>query len=114
MKKYFFNFETESKQIGFYVDKKDGAPSDPDGTKDPNNKDNPWNIWKWLLFAGIIILVGILGFYIGNKIKNKNRRKRANELEDEDYEYKQKKEKDKNEYLNEEQEQDEQNSLGIN
>ena len=111
MKKYFFNFETESKQIGFYVDKEGGDSNDPDN---PNNKDNPWNLWKWILFAGIIVVVGVLGFYIGNKIKNKNRRKRANELDDDEYEYKQKKEKDKKEALNEEQGQDEQNSLGIN
>ena len=109
LKKYFFNFETESKQIGFYVDKNENAPNNPDNT---NNSEKTSNLWKWFLFAGLIILVGILGFFIGNKIKNKNRKKRANELDDEEYEYKQKMEKDKKESLNDEQ--NEQNSLGIN
>ena len=109
LKKYFFNFETESKQIGFYVDKNENDPNNPDNT---NNSEKTSNLWKWFLFAGLIILVGILGFFIGNKIKNKNRKKRANELDDEEYEYKQKMEKDKKESLNDEQ--NEQNSLGIN
>ena len=80
MKKYFFNFDVNSKTIGFY---KDLTIANSD--KKFNNK-----LLIWILFPIILIIFGVGGFFLGKMIYNKNRKKRANELDD-DYEYIQKK-----------------------
>ena len=92
MKKYFFNFDVNSKTIGFY---KDLTIANSD--KKFNNK-----LLIWILFPIILIIFGVGGFFLGKMIYNKNRKKRANELDD-DYEYQQKNKEEKlkdNENLN--------------
>ena len=107
LQKYFFNFETDNKLIGFYNNLMSNEP-----IIDKSKKGS--NIWLWFLWAFIVIVVGVGGFFIGNAIKKKNRKKRANELDDEDFEYtqKNKNEKDKGEYLYKENK--ENDPLGIN
>ena len=83
LKKYFFNFETDSRLIGFYNNL---TPKE----SNENDKNNNYNIWKWILGSSVVIIVGVVGFYIGYSIKKSNRKKRANELDDDDFEYKQK------------------------
>ena len=75
MKKYFFNFEYDSRKIGFYVDKKIS-----------NENNNNSYTWKIIIGCLIVVFVGVIGFIIGINIKKRNRKKRANELDDE-YEY---------------------------
>ena len=105
LQKYFLNFETDSKQIGFY---NNYIPKESEESKEKD--DN--NIWMWIIFGLIIIAVGVGGFFIGNCIKKKNRKKRANELDDEDFEYKQKNFNEKFNILNKEK--TENDILGIN
>ena len=107
LKKYFFNFEADSKLIGFYNNL---IPEEPNKKEDDKN----YNIWKWILWVFIVIIVGVLGFYIGHSIKKSYRKKRANELDDDDFEYKQKSNNDeKNDYLYKDN-QNEKDVLGIN
>ncbi len=106
LQKYFFNFETDSKQIGFYNNLNPTSPNDEQN--EPETK-----IWIWILWSGIVIVVGVVGFVIGFSIRKKIRKKRANELDDEDFEYKQKnKNNEKEEPFNEDN--NNKNSLGIN
>ena len=109
LEKYFFNFETDSKLIGFYNNL---IPNESIDEKEKNN----YNIWKWILWSSIVIIVGIVGFVIGFSIKKIKRKKRANELEDDDYEYKQKNNNnntdEKGEYLYKDN--NEKDVLGIN
>ena len=86
LQKYFFNFETDNKLIGFYNNLMSNEPIIDKAKKGSN-------IWLWFLWGFIVIVVGVGGFFIGNAIKKKNRKKRANELDDEDFEYSQKNEK---------------------
>jgi hypothetical protein len=62
----------------------------------------------------IVIIVGVIGFYIGYSLKKSIRKKRANELEDDDFEYKQKNNNsdEKGDYLYKEN--NEKDVLGIN
>ena len=107
LQKYFFNFETDSKQIGFYNNLNPTSPNDEQN--EPETK-----IWIWILWSGIVIVVGVVGFVIGFNIRKKIRKKRANELDDEDFEYKQKnKNNEKEEPFNEDNNNNK-NSLGIN
>ena len=109
LKKYFFNFETDSKQIGFYNNL---INDDPDNSDKYNSG---FKIWLWFLWSGLIIIVGFGGFFIGNNIRKKNRKKRANELDDEDYEYKQKNiDNKKDELINEGNNYKDNEVLGIN
>ena len=85
MKKYFFNFETESKQIGFYNNLL--LPDDSD--EEIDKEKNKYKISFWILFGIIIILLGVGGYFIVYFIKKRNRKKRANELDDDNFEYKQ-------------------------
>lgn len=85
MKKYFFNFETESKQIGFYNNLL--LPDDSD--EEIDKEKNKYKISFWILFGIIIILLGLGGYFIVYFIKKRNRKKRANELDDDNFEYKQ-------------------------
>ena len=79
MKKYFFNFESDSRTIGFYKNLI---------TEDKKDKFNKMTL-LWMFWALLLIFIGIASFYIGKFIYDKNRKKRANELDD-DYEYKEK------------------------
>ena len=85
MKKYFFNFETESRQIGFYNNLL--LPETDEEVKEEKNK---YKISFWILLGIIIILLGVGGYFVIYFIRKRNRKKRANELEDDDFEYKQK------------------------
>ena len=107
LEKYFFNFETDSKLIGFYNNL---TPKESEGKKENNN----YNIWKWIMGSFILIIVGVIGFYIGYSLKKSIRKKRANELEDDDFEYKQKNNNsdEKGDYLYKEG--NEKDVLGIN
>ena len=107
LQKYFFNFETDSKLIGFYNNLIPKESNEKEEKKD-------YNIWIWILWSSIVIIVAIVGFYIGYTIKKSSRKKRANELEDDDYEYKQKKNyvDEKGEYLYKDN--NEKDILGIN
>jgi heme/copper-type cytochrome/quinol oxidase subunit 2 len=91
MQKYFFNFETESKQIGFYNNLL--LPDDSD--EEIDKEKNKYKISFWILFGIIIILLGVGGYFIVYFIKKRNRKKRANELDD-DFEYTQQKEENSN------------------
>ena len=86
MQKYFFNFETESKQIGFY----NNLLSPTDTEEEIDDEKNKYKISFWILFGIIIILLGVVGYFIVYFIRKRSRKKRANELEDDDFEYKQK------------------------
>ena len=109
LKKYFFNFETDSKQIGFYNNLINDEPDNSD------KYNSGFKLWLWFLWSGLIIIVGFGGFFIGNNIRKKNRKKRANELDDEDYEYKQKNiDNKKDELINEDNNYKDNEVLGIN
>ena len=86
MQKYFFNFETESKQIGFY----NNLLSPTDTEEEIDDEKNKYKISFWILFGIIIILLGVGGYFIVYFIRKRSRKKRVNELEDDDFEYKQK------------------------
>ena len=79
LEKYSFNYDMESKQIGFYKNT----------TNSIRNEPKKYNILLInLLWLGIAIIFGILSFFIGKKLFNKIRKKRANELDDYyDYDY---------------------------
>ena len=107
IQKYFFNFEVDSKSIGFYNDLNYDSKSDDnknDGKKD-NHKSS--NTYLWIIWVIILIITGIGCFILGKKLYEKNRKKRANELDD-DYDYVQ---KNKEENLTND---SNENKLGIN
>ena len=74
LEKYSFNYNMESKKIGFY---KGGINT---------NKENSNILLINLIWLVIAITIGIAAFFIGKKLFNKIRKKRANELDD-DYDY---------------------------
>ena len=86
MQKYFFNFDLDSRIIGFYNEIND-SDSQKEETKDNNNSNH--SALLWILWVVLLIITGVGCFLLGRIIYNKNRKKRANELED-DFEYKQK------------------------
>ena len=93
LKKYFFTFNQETKAIGYYNEKLPGVKKKKD--KILSFIDNK------VLIAIIIILViifGIVGFFLGKMVYDKVRKRRMNEVDD-NYDYypqeNEKKEKDK-------------------
>ena len=91
MRKYQFVFNLESKEIGFY---------NPNLEKKNNDKENPKDSSKVVLYiilavALVIILIGI-GIFIKMKFyPSKKKKQRANELDD-DFEYESQKNNDAN------------------
>ena len=90
LKKYFFTFNQDTKMIGFYNENLPGG-------KKNNTNDNSFLIKNkvYLIFIifVLIIIFGLLGFYLGKLLYDNVRRKRINELDD-NYQY------NSNEYLN--------------
>ena len=107
MQKYFFNFETDSRQIGFYnnnITLNNGG----------NEEKNKYKIYFWVLFGVIIIILGVGGYFIVNLIRKRNRKKRANELVDDDFEYKEDMNNNKNEGILKEDDKNNNDNLLIN
>ena len=86
MQKYFFNFDVDSRTIGFYKTLNNG---DEDG-KNKNESTSFKIVFLWIIWIGLLIITGVVCFLLGRMIYNNNRKKRANELDD-DYDYKQNK-----------------------
>ena len=109
MQKYLFNFETDSRHIGFYIDLNyDEEEENKNNSNIKDNKNESLNLYL-LIVLGVLLLI-IIGFgcfFLGKFVYDKNRKKRANELDDE-YEYKQ---KNNEEYLTNN---SNKNNLGIN
>ena len=79
LKKYFFTFNQDSKMIGYYNENLPGGK-----TKINNN-----NTIKYILFIVVpilIIIFGILGFFVGKFVYDTIRKKRINEIDD-NYDY---------------------------
>ena len=76
LKKYFFTFNLEKKIIGFY---------DPSIKAQENDKSNKLNYVYIPIIIILIIIMGVIGYFLAKAIyKNKiNRRKKADELIDE-------------------------------
>ena len=75
LKKYFFTFNQESKMIGYYNENL------PRGKKTNNNSKS----FNYILFGVVVILIiifGILGFFVGKFVYDKIRKKRVNEIDD--------------------------------
>ena len=85
LEKYYFIFDSEDLQIGFY-------PSNPFGEKIYIEKTgNSALIIKIIIICLCVIICIGLGFLIGKKCYEQ-KKKRANELKDDDYEYNESKE----------------------
>ena len=89
--KYTLTFNHDTKQIGYYNDKETGK----DG-KEKENNNQKFNIKDyyylipWIIVGILIIVILILGLYIGYYKPCRNRAKRANELKDDNYYYEEK------------------------
>ena len=86
LEKYSFNYNMESKEIGFY---KKGNIDNKEKDKDNNKKDKDDSkkiLLINLFWIGVLIIVLVVFFFIGKKLLCKIRKKRANELDD-NYEY---------------------------
>ena len=106
IEKYFFNFDMDSKSIGFYRDLYN-SETGSDNKSILDNKSTS-NIPIWIILALLlIILTGIGCFLFGRLLYKKKPKKRANELDD-DFEYVQK--KDEETFINN----SNNNKLGIN
>ena len=92
LKKYLLNFDYESKRIGFYTDLNYDSDSNNNGRKGKNRSSN---YYLWILWITLLIITGIVCFFLGKIIYDKKRKKRANELDD-DYDYAQKNNEDNN------------------
>ena len=82
LKKYFFTFNQDTKMIGYYNEDLPGGK-----TKINNNNNN--NTTKYILFIVVpilIIIFGILGFFVGKFVYDSIRKKRINEIDD-NYDY---------------------------
>ena len=95
LQKYLFNFDTDSKTIGFYTDLNNDSnyneSEEIDNNSNSNSDDNnnkSLNFYLWILWGVLLLITGIGCFFLGKILYDKNRKKRANELDD-DYEYKQ-------------------------
>ena len=95
LQKYLFNFDTDSKTIGFYTDLNNDSnyneSEEIDNNSNSNSDDNnnkSLNFYLWILWGVLLIITGIGCFFLGKILYDKNRKKRANELDD-DYEHKQ-------------------------
>ena len=90
LKKYYFTFNQESKQIGFYVNNinQGGSPEESNNINDSNN--DKIKTGTFILIIGIVLLViemVVAIIWFNKKSCDKNRRKRANELADDNYDY---------------------------
>ena len=74
MEKYYFNFNYDSKKVGFY------KPMEIDDN-DNNNFKAGKNLYI-IIYIVSVIIIGGLCYYLGAKLYNKIRKKRVNELED--------------------------------
>lgn len=97
LEKYLFNFNMESKTIGFYMDKTNISG-------DTNKEENNLNkiLLTNLIWLLIVMVTGVVCFLIGKKLYKSIRKKRAFELDDNyDYSIKDENNAKDNEKLNE-------------
>lgn len=108
MKKYHFTFDAENRNIGFYLEEKvkpnksnlfktqyknididNDIIIDTDDSKkivveEEGKCSNGYcGLFKAVVIIALLVIVLIIGLYIGKNCLNKNRKKRANELEEE-------------------------------
>ena len=93
LQKYSFTFNPETKMIGYYN-------FDLPGGKNKNNtnikEENYFkNAFVWVGIIVVIIIFGVLGFFIGKFVYDKVRKKRMNEVDD-NFDYNPQKNKDDN------------------
>jgi len=83
VEKYSFNYDMENKRIGFYIPEKNSYQS-----HNIENTDSKFTnfIEKNIIWIGITLMVGIIGFFMGKLLYKKIRKKKAYELDD-NYDY---------------------------
>ena len=94
--KYTLTFNHETKQIGYYKSNNDN--DEETGKDEKQNKNNKkefnlkdyYYLIPWIFVGILIIIIIILGLYIGYYKPCRNRAKRANELNDDNYSYEEK------------------------
>ena len=90
LKKYYFTFNQEKKQIGFYIKNLKEEKQENAENNNNTNNDNKINYNVIILIVVVILLIFEIGFAIycvNKKCLGNNRRKRANELTDDNYDY---------------------------
>ena len=82
LKKYNLTFNHDTRMIGYYnVDLPGGKNNGENEEKSP--EQNIFNsIYTWIGIFLIIVIFGILGFFLGKYIYDKVRKKRMNEIDD--------------------------------
>lgn len=98
-KKYHLVFNSDSKQIGFYQNV--NFDNKNDGSNEKNN-----TILYVLVIIGLVIIIGVLAFFLIKFYIYSPRKKRANELLDDNYEYTQNENQDNRIIPSEEDKQD--------
>jgi len=83
LQKYSFNYDMENKRIGFYKTEKNSYQSH---NMENTNTGFTNFIKKNLIWFGITLIVGIIGFFIGKFLYKQIRKKKAYELDD-NYDY---------------------------
>ncbi len=83
MQKYSFTFNSETKMIGYY---NFDLPSGKD-TEKKEEKSFFKNVYVWIGIITVVVIFGILGFFLGKKVYDKVRKKRVNEVADDNYDY---------------------------
>ena len=113
LKKYTFTFNQDTKLIGYYIKAKNSDP------EQPKEKGGflPETTFV-IVISCLVIVFGVIGFFVGKLVYDKIRKKRMNELDDL-YEYKPEEEETNDSYNNNnnsstKEKSDEGDHLGIN
>ena len=83
LQKYSFTYNSETKMIGYY---NFDLPSGKDKEK-KEEKSFFKNVYVWIGIITVVVIFGILGFFLGKKVYDKVRKKRVNEVADDNYDY---------------------------
>ena len=86
LEKYSFNYNMESKEIGFYKKSNNYNKDKDNKDKDKKDKDDSNILLINLIWIAVLIILIVVFFFIIKKLLSKMRKKRANELDD-NYDY---------------------------
>ena len=99
LQKYSFTFNQQTKMIGYYNFDLPGGKKPQKNSGEDEQQNYLENIYIWLGIGAVLIVFGILGFFIGKFFYDRARKKRMNEVVDDNYDYNPQQNIDKNQLI---------------